>query len=140
MAPPPAAPASTARRPADRYGERPTSRRGLVAIAVACALVAAVALGWVAWGMLQPRAEGEVGLFEATESAEGDGVELVLEVTRPVGTTAVCTIEALGAGFSLVGLVDVTVDAAEEQVSQVRVTMATSEPATVAMVRSCRLA
>lgn len=138
-APRTAAPAPAGPGRGDGGGSPGLSRRTVVVAAVVCALVAAVFLGWVAWGMLQPRADGEVGLFEATHEGGVDGVELVLEVTRPVGSTAVCTIEALGEGFTQVGLVDVTVEPADTQVTRVQVTMATSEPARLAMVRSCRL-
>lgn len=124
--------------PAGRYDQRPaTSPARVRMLAIVLALVAAIGLGWVAWGMLQPSAEGEVGLFTAVDDGH---VELTLEVTRPVGTTAVCTIEALGGGFGQVGFVEVVVDPADTQVSRVQVTMLTSERASIAMVRSCELA
>lgn len=126
-------------RPAGRYGEQPAGpkRRGpFVWLVSAVGLVAAIGLAWVAWGMLQPRAEGEVGVFTPVDDGH---VELVLEVTRPVGRTAVCTLEAVGSGFGQVGILDVVVDPAETQVSRVHLTMATSERATIAMVRTCEL-
>lgn len=133
----PPSPAVEPVRPAGRYGEPArTGRRRVPIVAVVAALVAAVGLGWVSWGMLQPSAEGEVGLFTAVDDGH---VELVLEVTRPVGRTAVCTVEALGAGHGQVGILDVVVEPAETRVSRVHLTMATSEPATVAMVRTCEL-
>jgi hypothetical protein len=138
MAPSPA-PGSTRERvrPAGRYGEKPPRPRGTLRVAaIVVGLLAAVGLGWVAWGMLQPSAEGEVGVFTAVDDGH---VELVLEVTRPVGTTAVCTIEALGAGFGQVGVLDVEVAPADSQVSRVHLRMATTERASVAMVRSCSI-
>ena len=124
-------------RPADRYGERPSrSRRRVPIVAIAVGLVAAVGLGWVSWGMLQPSAEGEVGVFTAVDDGH---VELILEVTRPVGRTAVCTLEAVGTGFGQVGILDVTVEPADTQVSRVHLTMATSQIATIAMVKRCDL-
>jgi len=105
-------------------------------VAVVVGLVAVVAFAWVSWGMLQPSAEGEVGVFTAVDDGH---VELVLEVTRPVGSTAVCTLEAVGSGFGQVGIVDVTVAPADTQVSRVHLTMATSETATIAMVKRCDL-
>lgn len=141
MAPSPApqTAAATSRaavRPSDRYGDRPRSRRPLVALTVLGALLVAAGLAWVSWGMLQPSAEGEVGTYRVVDDAT---VELVLEVTRPAGTTAVCTIEALGSGFGQVGIADVTVPPAEAQVSTVSVTLATSERANAAQVRNCHL-
>lgn len=138
MAPTPAAERApqVAARPADRYGDRRRSRRGVTIVAVVCAVLVAAGLGAVAWGMLQPSADAEVGTFAVVDDGH---VELVLEVTRPVGTTAVCTIEALGGGFGQVGIVDVTVEPADTRVTQVPVTMATSERATVVDVRTCRL-
>ncbi|WP_420113796.1 DUF4307 domain-containing protein [Pseudactinotalea sp.] len=138
MPPSPAAESTGERlRPAGRYGEAPArTRRRMPVVAIVVAVIAAVGLGWVSWGMLQPRAEGEVGAFTAGDDSH---VELVLEVTRPIGRTAVCTLEAVGSGFGQVGILDVEVEPAETQVSRVHLTMATSEPATIAMVRSCRL-
>ena len=124
-------------RPAARYGDRPPRpRRRVPLVAVVVGLVAVVAFAWVSWGMLQPSAEGEVGVFTAVDDGH---VELVLEVTRPVGSTAVCTLEAVGSGFGQVGIVDVTVAPADTQVSRVHLTMATSETATIAMVKRCDL-
>jgi hypothetical protein len=134
-APAPARPAD-AELAARRYGTRPRSRRPFVALVVALAVVAVAGVSWVAWGMLQPRADAEVSSFRVQDDAE---VALVLDVTRPIGSTAVCTVEALGAGFSQVGLLDVEVPPATTAFSQVDVAMATSEVATVADVRSCRL-
>lgn len=125
-------------RPAGRYDERPPRRPARVRlVAVVAGVIAAIGLGWVAWGMLQPSAEGEVGLSTTIDETR---VELTLEVTRPVGTTAVCTIEAVNSGFGQVGIVDIVVEPSETRVSLVHVTMATSERATIAMVRSCEIA
>ncbi len=138
MPPPPAdaVPAPPRDLARERYGARPSRRRPVTIAVVVGAIVVAVALGWVAWGMLQPRADGEVGRFEVVGD---ERVDLVLEVTRPVGRTAVCTVEALGAGFAQVGLADIVVDPATTAFSQVEVSIATSASATVATVRSCRL-
>lgn len=119
-----------------RYAVLPPRRRPLALVATVCAVIAAIGFGWVAWGMLQPQAEGEVGRFHVVDATE---VTLVLEVTRPEGRRAVCTIEALGAGFSQVGLLEVEVEPAETSVSQFPLSMATSAEATVATVRGCRL-
>lgn len=140
MAAPPAAPEASG-HPVDsrgRYGERerPLSRRWVVVVASVCGVLAAAGFGWVAWGMLQPQAEAEVGRFTVVDETR---VDVSLDVTRPVGSTAVCTIEALGAGFAQVGLLDVTVEPADTSVTSVPVSVATSELATVAMVRNCRL-
>lgn len=120
----------------ERYGARPTRRRPLRVAAIVCAVVAAIGFGYVSWGMLQPTAEAEVSRYEVVDAGE---VTLILEVTRPVGRTAVCTVEALGGGFSQVGLLEVTIEPADTAVSQIPVTIATSERATVATTRSCRL-
>ncbi|GAB2606839.1 DUF4307 domain-containing protein [Pseudactinotalea suaedae] len=138
MPPSPAATSRTERaRPAERYGDRPSRpRRRVPLVAVVAGLLVAAGLGWVSWGMLQPSAEGEVGVFTAVDDGH---VELVLEVTRPVGSTAVCTLEAVGSGFGQVGILDVTVPPADTQVSRVHLTMATTETASIAMVKRCDL-
>jgi hypothetical protein len=124
-------------RPVARYGAPPRPRRRrVVVVAVCCAVLAAVGLGWVVVGMLQPRAEGEVGVFDVIDSAHAD---FVLEVTRPPDRTAVCTVEALGEGFGQVGLIDVTVEPSDAQVVRVGSTIATSTTASVVTVTSCRL-
>lgn len=126
-------------RPADRYGDRPPQPRRravVIAVAVVAGVLVAAGLGWVAWGMLQPQAEGEVGTFDVVDDTHAD---FTLDVTRPVGTTAVCTVEALGAGFSQVGVLDVVVEPADTRVTQVETTIRTSAIASVVSVRSCRL-
>lgn len=135
MAAPPAAgtPSRTSETMLQRYG-RPGSPSRVRIVAIACAAVAATGLGWVAWGMLAPGAEGEVSRFTVTDETS---VAVVLEVTRPTGRTAVCTVEVLGDGFAQVGLADIRVEPAQTSVSVVEVPVATSAPATVAVVRSC---
>lgn len=123
-------------RPAQRYGEQPRSRRGVLVAALVTAAVVVAGLGWVAWGMLQPAAEGEVGTYEVVDATR---VDYVLEATRPVGTTAVCTVEAIGAGYGQVGIVDVTVPPSDTLVTRQRLSMATSERASAVAVRACRL-
>lgn len=136
MTAPPAAgtPSRTSETMAQRYGSRGTSRRQVRIVAIACAVVAAIGLGWVAWGMLAPSAEGDVSRFTVVDETS---IDVVLEVTRPVGRTAVCTIEVLGDGFAQVGLADIRVEPAPTSVSVVQVPIATSAQATVAVVRSC---
>ncbi|MFV0253008.1 MAG: DUF4307 domain-containing protein [Beutenbergiaceae bacterium] len=132
-----AAPATGPAHQRDRYGRSESgSKRVVWLVAAACAVLGAAALAWLAWGELQPRATGEVTQFQVLDSAR---VQVVLEVTRPVGQAGACTIEALGDGFAQVGLLDVALPASEGAVVEVQVTVATSEPATVAVVRSCQL-
>ena len=69
-------------RPAGRYGEQaPRERRRVPIVAVVVGVLAAVGLGWVSWGMLQPTAEGEVGVFTVIDETE---VELVRGRERQV--------------------------------------------------------
>lgn len=126
-------------RPAARYGDRPERprRRGVVVlVAIVAAAVVLAGLGWVSWGMLQPQAEGEVGTFDVVDATRAD---FVLEVTRPAGTTAVCTVEALGEGFAQVGVLEVTVEPSDDRVTRVPTSIATSAIASVVSVRTCRL-
>ncbi|MFV0426697.1 MAG: DUF4307 domain-containing protein [Beutenbergiaceae bacterium] len=120
-----------------RYGTN--SRTGLKPLWLVAAVSAVIGLGalvWLAWGASQPQANGEVTNFQVVDDRQ---VEVMVEVTRPVGREGVCTLEALGDGFAQVGLLDVTLEPSDGAVVQIPVTMATSELATVAVVRSCRL-
>lgn len=120
-----------------RYGKpASSSNRPLWVVAGVSIVVGIIVLAWMAWGELQPRATGSITQFQVLDDAR---VQATLEVTRPVGQEGVCTLEALGDGFAQVGLVDIALPAAEGAIEQVEVIVATSEPATVIEVRSCRL-
>lgn len=119
---------------ARRYGERPRSRRPFVVLVVVVSLVATAVVVWVAVGLVRPQASGDAPAFTVVGV---DEVEVRLEVTRPPGTTAACTLEALGNGFGQVGLLDVTVPPSQNRVAQLGVTLRTSERANAVVVRDC---
>lgn len=137
MAHSPAAPAAVAQtRYEQRYGKPSSSRRPLWVVVIVCGILGVAALSWLAWDMLQPTATGEVARFEVVDDRQ---VDFILEVTRPIGEPGVCTIEALGDGFAQVGLLEKDLEPATSAVIEVPLTIATSERATVAVVRECRL-
>jgi hypothetical protein len=119
---------------ARRYGERPRTRRPFVVVVIVAAVLATAVVVWIAVGLVRPQASGDAPAYTVRGV---DEIDVRLEVTRPPGTTATCTVEALGNGFGQVGLLDVTVPPGTNRVAQVRVSLATSERAHAVVVRDC---
>ncbi|MFC8599510.1 MULTISPECIES: DUF4307 domain-containing protein [unclassified Isoptericola] len=124
--------------PADRYGTRP-QRRGIGTggkVAIAAALAAGV--GLAAWFSVEQNrrdpVEVDVVSFDVRDAEQ---VDVTFQVHMPVGTTAVCEVEALAPSYAQVGTLDVPVGPSKEITSTYTVTLRTSEKATTAVVESC---
>lgn len=119
----------------DRYGTpRRLGRRG-AAVLVAVAIAAGVAwAAWVAWSDTDYRLTWTDVSFDVVD----EGTTLVtFEVNRNPGVTVVCTVRALNAGYTEVGLVDVTVPPATARGSRAEARVPTSERAVAGTVKDC---
>lgn len=92
---------------------------------------------WVAVNQLRPGVSTqEVGFVVHDEQT----IDVIFDITMPVGAQAHCTIEALDARFGQVGLLDTDIGPMPDQVNRITIEVTTSAPAVTGVVRSCVLA
>lgn len=131
---------SPSERLIDRYGpqrDARTSRRTFRILATTLAVLATAFLVWVISDMVGPTVETqEVSFTVADDQAS---VEVVFDITMPVGYQADCTLESLDAHFGQAGLLDVRLGPFETQVNRVTETISTSATPVTGNVRSCEL-
>ena len=136
----PAAPApQAAEPPSARYGRRTPPhvvRRRLVA---AFAVFALVFGGFAAW-VVQARHAGGVRWQDVASEIDGDArVRVTFDITLPVGSTGVCTLQARNIGFAEVGRIDAPVGPFTAATARVTVPMPTTERAVEGHVEACAL-
>jgi hypothetical protein len=124
------------RRPAERYGDRPTAWRRPAAV-VAISLLAAAGLAWIGWaGVHQatpPIRWNDVG-FSVVDDAT---TRVTFDVIADPGTEATCRVEALNQAFAVVGVAQVPIPPADTKVTRHSVQVATQERAVAGAVKSC---
>jgi hypothetical protein len=125
----------------ERYGRTrgSASRTRLIAIVVGAAF-AVVLVAWVVWGgLLAPDAElnvedtGHVVVDETT-------VDVRFQLTVEPGTATRCAVQALNAGFSIVGWKIVDVPASDERIRALVETVHTTELGVTGLIYRCWLA
>jgi hypothetical protein len=119
----------------DRYGRtrRRMTPRGWTALLVAVVAVTVALAWWAAAAGVE-----EVTWKDASYSVkDATSTRIVFDVTMAPGTTAVCTVRALNAGFAEVGLVDVVVGPSAAQTVRVTAQIPTSETAVTGTVKAC---
>lgn len=125
-----------ARRPAERYGDRPAAWRRPAAIG-AVALLSAVGLAWVVWaGLYQanpPIRWSDVGFAVVDDSM----TRVTFDVITDPGTKATCRVEALNQAYAVVGVAQVSVGPVDSKVTRQSVEVATQERAVSGGVKSC---
>ena len=125
-------------RPAERYGDRTPRERARRRRAVAAVTVALASGGvaYAAWYGLS--SAGGVSVDPRSYEHVGDGVlRVTFAVTRPVGTTVVCDVEALSSSAAQVGLAREPVPASARPTDVVSVDVLTSERATTGQPVGC---
>ena len=120
-------------RPADRYGDRPTTPRRWVWAALVAVLVAGAA-GWVVlWAAGDPVRGRLVGWDQPA-----DGVmPVTIEVVRPAGVAVTCDLVAVDLRFVTVGQTDVRVAASAEQRVRIRAEIPLEADAVAPQLRGC---
>ncbi|PZR54295.1 DUF4307 domain-containing protein [Xylanimonas oleitrophica] len=133
---PPGTPGGEALEPDDGGHRGPGLSRGAKAAAAAAIAVAVAAVAWIAASQHQQNpVTGDVVSYRVVSAEE---VEIDFQVSMPVGTTAVCTVEAMSSSFAQVGTMDVEVGPSETRTSRYSVTLRTSQQADTGVVEGCR--
>jgi len=119
----------------ERYGRRAGSRT--LGMRVAVGAVVAVLLGylmWTAWFHSQPTLSGKLRTYDVISPHE---VRVTLDVFRPDGVAATCTLRAQASDHSVVGEDEVLVAAGEPGTSSLTTVLRTDREATSISVVDC---
>lgn len=120
---------------AERYGVGSPRRRGIALGAVALAIVALLGwLGWSAWDQATRTVAATISSFDVVSAHR---IEVTVDIHRPAGSTAQCTLRAQASDHSVVGELVVSVPAGGESDVQIRTAIKTDHEATSADVSSC---
>jgi len=131
--------AHAAQPPAARYGRRTPPRVVRRRLVVAFAVFALVFAGFAAWAV-QARHAGGLRWQDVASEIDGDAqVRVTFDITLPVGTTGVCTLQARNIGFAEVGRIDAPVGPFTTATTRVTVRMPTTELAVEGHVEACAL-
>ncbi len=121
---------------AERYGVVPPRGRRLAIAALVA--VTAVLLGWLAWSAwvhATRTVTAEVVSFDVVSAHQ---VDVAIAVHRPGSSAVRCTVQAQAVDHSIVGMVDVFVEAGTDTDVQIDTTVTTEREATAASVTDCR--
>lgn len=114
-------------------GRRKPSRRAIVLTTLG--LLAGIALiTWMVFSGTQSSISTQVIGFSVTSA---ESVTIDFSVTKPKDATVDCTLEALAADYSQIGLVSVRIGPAEVVQQRASVPIPTTQKAVSAVVRSC---
>ncbi|MBV9023657.1 MAG: DUF4307 domain-containing protein [Streptomycetaceae bacterium] len=125
------------RLPETRYGRVDAARtdRRLKLLGAVLGGMLLVFVGWAAWGYLSTNEiSGQVVTFMVVSDSE---VQAHLEVHKPAGTTAVCTLRSQAPDQSEVGRKDVTL-AQHDSTVDTRVIIRTTARGTTAELLGCQ--
>lgn len=125
------------RLPEGRYGRADAARtdRRLKLLGAALGAVLLACIGWAAWWYLSTNdVSGQVITFTVVSDSE---VQAHLEVHKPTGTTAVCTLRSQAPDQSEVGRKDVTLTE-HASVVDTLVTIRTTARGTTAELLGCQ--
>jgi hypothetical protein len=105
-------------------------------VALALVIVALLAfLAWSAWVHATTSVSGEVVSFDVRSEHR---IDVTVQISRPAGKAAQCTLQAQAEDHSVVGEVVVSVAAASAAESEVTSIVKTDREATSASVSDCR--
>lgn len=120
---------------AQRYGERKSNpRRNRILTIVGVAVLTLIA-AWFGFANYSPLSFKDLGYRVLSDYR----IEVDFELTRPVGSVAICSVEALNNSFAQVGWIELILPAAEQSTTRNTVTLNTTELAVTGLVDECRL-
>ncbi len=120
---------------AERYGVGSPRRRRVALGAVALFIVALLGwLGWSAWDQATKTVAGTISAFDVVSAHR---IKVTVEIHRPGGSTARCTLRAQASDHSVVGELVVSVPAGGESDVQIQTAIRTDREATSADVTTC---
>lgn len=128
-----------ATRPADRYGRAssPTSPRKMIILG---AVLVTFITAWVFWGAFAfTSAKVSFSLLQQ-QVVDPTRTEVTFMISLDPGKKAACTVQALNAGKTIVGRVDVTVGPSTQKEFTSTVQVPTMEQAVGSQVKACVLA
>lgn len=128
----------TRSRPAERYGDlRPAWHSTLARVLVVA--LAVIGLGFTGLAGWQA-ANRDVRWADVGYTVVDDGrARTTFDVTVYRGTTATCTVQALGADYAVVGQQEVRIDVGDGRSVRERTEILTTSRAVTAVVDSCRV-
>lgn len=120
---------------AQRYGERKSNpRRNRILTIVGVAVLTLIA-AWFGFANYSPLSFKDLGYRVLSDYR----IEVDFELTRPVGSVAICSVEALNNSFAQVGWIELILPAVEQSTARNTVTLNTTELAVTGLVDECRL-
>jgi len=122
-------------RPAGRYGERRTSRAGLLVIAATCLAL----LGWLVWAALAAATPDVRSTLISYDVIDERQVQVRFSVTADKDASVVCRLEAAAASGEVVGLTEVELEPGPRELRQLATKFATRSRAATVTVAGCRV-
>ena len=121
-----------------RYGKsQGIDQRRLRILIVILGTITVLMLGWIGAGFAKPAVTTNLISFDVVDPGL---TTVTIEVSRPPGRSAQCTVEALSTGFAQVGVKTVDVAPSDQRTTPRRIEINTSEIATTALVDYCEFA
>lgn len=118
-----------------RYGtSQGNDQRRLRILIVILGTICVLLLGWIGTGFAKPAVTSNLISFDVVDPGL---TTITIEVSRPPGRAAQCTVEALSTGYAQVGVKTVAVAPSQERTTPLLIEINTSEIATTALVDSC---
>ena len=120
---------------AQRYGERKSNPRRNRILTIGGVAVLTLIAAWFGFANYSPLSFKDLGYRVLSDYR----IEVDFELTRPVGSVAICSVEALNNSFAQVGWIELILPAAEQSTTRNTVTLNTTELAVTGLVDECRL-
>lgn len=124
--------------PPGRYGREPSRWRRALGL-VTAAVLGVLAAGWLVWTGLH-HADRDVRWTDIGYSVRGDGAtQVTFDVIKDPDRTARCWVRTLNRQYAEVGVAEVEIGPAENQVVRISTEVRTTERAVSGVVRECMI-